>query len=273
MLKSKLDMVETLGDIEIATSLLAKANDLTRNPIDSYYLSLKCAIRPLDPSGDRYHLISTYLQRTHAATHSDYSLEIVSSFEVERQHETDRFRRLHNRQLLWHGSRLSNWVGILSQGLRIAPPEAPVTGYMFVSTSSVEFKLLFLRFGKGIYFADMVSKSANYCFASPRNPFGLLILCEVALGDLVLYTKHNYEAEKPVLRGEGHSSKGCGQTEPDPGQRQLIEDDVVVPLGPPVKTNIAKSELLYNEYIVYQPEQARMRYLLQVKFNYRRGRG
>ena len=35
-----------------------------------------------------------------------------------------------NRMLLWHGSRLTNWVGILSQGLRIAPPEAPVTGYM-----------------------------------------------------------------------------------------------------------------------------------------------
>lgn len=34
------------------------------------------------------------------------------------------------RMLLWHGSRLSNWVGILSQGLRVAPPEAPVTGYM-----------------------------------------------------------------------------------------------------------------------------------------------
>ena len=27
--------------------------------------------------------------------------------------------------------RLTNFVGILSQGLRIAPPEAPVTGYMF----------------------------------------------------------------------------------------------------------------------------------------------
>ena len=45
--------------------------------------------------------------------------------------------------LLWHGSRLTNWVGILSKGLRIAPPEAPVTGYMF---------------GKGVYFADMVSQ-------------------------------------------------------------------------------------------------------------------
>lgn len=28
------------------------------------------------------------------------------------------------------GSRLTNFVGILSQGLRIAPPEAPATGYM-----------------------------------------------------------------------------------------------------------------------------------------------
>ncbi len=36
----------------------------------------------------------------------------------------------HSRTLLWHGSRLTNWVGILSQGLRIAPPEAPITGYM-----------------------------------------------------------------------------------------------------------------------------------------------
>jgi hypothetical protein len=43
------------------------------------------------------------------------------------------------------------------QGLRIAPPEAPVTGYMF---------------GKGIYFADMVSKSANYCCTNPTNNTG-----------------------------------------------------------------------------------------------------
>ena len=38
-------------------------------------------------------------------------------------------------------------------------------------------------FGKGIYFADMVSKSANYCVASKSNPVGLLLLCDVALGN------------------------------------------------------------------------------------------
>ena len=36
-------------------------------------------------------------------------------------------------------------------------------------------------FGKGIYFADMVSKSANYCVASKSNPVVLLLLCDVAL--------------------------------------------------------------------------------------------
>ena len=49
-----------------------------------------------------------------------------------------RLHSKHNRQLLWHGSRITNFTGILSQGLRIAPPEAPVQGYMF---------------GKGIYTA------------------------------------------------------------------------------------------------------------------------
>eukprot|EP00961_Rhodomonas_salina_P285641 3860090-Rhodomonas_salina.1 len=44
------------------------------------------------------------------------------------------------------------WARWYHQGLRIAPPEAPVTGYMF---------------GKGVYFADMVSKSANYWYVGP----------------------------------------------------------------------------------------------------------
>lgn len=39
-------------------------------------------------------------------------------------------------------------------------------------------------FGKGIYFADMVSKSANYCRTSKMDPTGLMLLCEVALGNM-----------------------------------------------------------------------------------------
>jgi hypothetical protein len=52
-------------------------------------------------------------------------------------------RTLVVRLLLWVKDAdldVSCYTGILSQGLRIAPPEAPVTGYMF---------------GKGVYFADV----------------------------------------------------------------------------------------------------------------------
>jgi poly [ADP-ribose] polymerase len=38
-------------------------------------------------------------------------------------------------------------------------------------------------FGKGVYFADIVSKSANYCNATKINPIACLLLCEVALGN------------------------------------------------------------------------------------------
>ena len=67
-----------------------------------------------------------------------------------REGEEERFEPFAhdpNRQLLWHGSLLSNFVGILSQGLRIAPPEAPVTGYMFDKGAVPCFARFTLRFG------------------------------------------------------------------------------------------------------------------------------
>lgn len=120
---------------------------------------------------EEYQMVLKYIQNTHGATHTQYELELQEVFKLCRHGESKRykpFQKLHNRQLLWHGSRTTNYVGILSQGLRIAPPEAPVTGYMF---------------GKGVYFADMVSKSANYCRTSRSDSVGFLLLCEVALGD------------------------------------------------------------------------------------------
>ena len=53
---------------------------------------------------------------------------ILQVFKVIRDGEEDRLKvkkGLGNCKLLWHGSRVTNFAGILSQGLRIAPPEAP----------------------------------------------------------------------------------------------------------------------------------------------------
>lgn len=58
-------------------------------------------------------------------------------------------------------------------------------------------------FGKGIYFADMVSKSANYCYA--LNKEGFILLCEVALGEI----QEEIQAKSITKPKKGkHSVKG-----------------------------------------------------------------
>ena len=55
-------------------------------------------------------------------------------------------------------------------------------------TCLVKKLLIYLNksIGKGIYFTDIVSKSTNYCHATKDNPYGLLLVCEVALGKFYL---------------------------------------------------------------------------------------
>ncbi|KAH9730481.1 poly (ADP-ribose) polymerase 2 [Citrus sinensis] len=254
-LKLKLEMVEALGEIEVATKLLEDDTEIQADPLYSHYQRLHCQLTPLEVDSLEFSLIANYLLNTHAKTHSAYSVDIVQIFRVEREGETERFRKFSNsknRMLLWHGSRLTNWTGILSQGLRIAPPEAPATGYMF---------------GKGVYFADMFSKSANYCYASPSATAGVLLLCEVALGDMSELLYANYDADK--LPDGKLSTKGVGQTAPDPLEAETLEDGVIVPLGKPKEQLNSKGHLLYNEYIVYNVDQIRMRYVVQVNFKYK----
>uniref|UniRef100_A0A673B566 Poly [ADP-ribose] polymerase n=1 Tax=Sphaeramia orbicularis TaxID=375764 RepID=A0A673B566_9TELE len=254
-LKEKIELLEALSDIQIAVKMVQSSEASDEHPLDRQYKSMQCKLQPLDTNTKEYQVIEKYLQSTHASTHRDYTMTVLDIFSVDRAGESDNFlSQLHNRTLLWHGSRLTNWVGILSKGLRVAPPEAPVTGYMF---------------GKGIYFADMSSKSANYCFANQQsNNIGMLLLCEVALGDSNELLDADYEANN--LPPGKHSTKGLGQTGPDP-KNSVILDGVIVPMGPGVKTGAGKTSgysLLYNEFIVYNPAQTRMRYLLRVQFNY-----
>ncbi|KAK7907813.1 hypothetical protein WMY93_016425 [Mugilogobius chulae] len=252
-IQAKVQMLDNLLDIEVAYSLLrGGAQDNDNDPIDINYEKLKTKIEVVDKATQEAEIIMQYVKNTHAATHNTYTLEVDEIFKINRDGERQRYRpfeELHNRQLLWHGSRTTNYAGILSQGLRIAPPEAPVTGYMF---------------GKGVYFADMVSKSANYCHTSQSDPVGLLLLAEVALGSMHELKKAAHITKLP--KGK-HSVKGVGRTAPDPNATVSLEG-IQVPLGKGINTNIDDTSLLYNEYIVYDVAQVNLKYLLKIKFNY-----
>jgi archaellum component FlaC len=130
-IKDKIDMIDSLLEIEIAYSMLNVETEGEINPIDSHFAQLKTEIQPLDHTTDEFKMLVEYVKNTHAKTHDAYDLIVEDVFKVKRQGEDRRFKpfkKLHNRQLLWHGSRLTNYVGILSHGLKIAPPEAPPSG-------------------------------------------------------------------------------------------------------------------------------------------------
>lgn len=199
-----------------------------------------------------FQMIKKYLDVTHAPSHSNYKMVLKNVFEINKHGEQEKFANdIGNKRLLWHGSRLTNWHGILSRGLKIAPKEAPVTGYMF---------------GKGVYFADMSSKSANYCYPY-NNSTGFLVLAEVALGECNEKLKSDSNAAK--LPKNKMSVKGVGEIGPDPKQFITIDDDVIVPCGKQIDQPEVKGkahDLCYNEYIVYNTNQIKLRYLVEVEF-------
>lgn len=99
-------------------------------------------------------------------------------------------------------------------------------------------------FGKGIYFADMVSKSANYCFSDQTNNVGLMLICEVALGDkLTLYFANPNINNLPNQQHQ--SVQACGLIYPT--QSNLI-NGVYMSSGALQRANY-QTALHYNEYV------------------------
>lgn len=253
-LKEKTELLESLSQvIEAGQDLKQLSTKQTivstcPNPIDDHYVRMATVLSRVAPGTPVFNLIEKYKKNTQGETHSDRS-KIRNVFEINMPNE-----KRKSTTLLWHGSRLTNWHSILSHGLKIAPPEAPHTGFMF---------------DKGVYTADCFSKSANYCFSN--NGVGLMVLCEVDLGKSLELSEADHNA-KSKLGKTFHSTKGVGKYFPNPAEFDML-DGVVVPCGvlmtkdePTVSKRTNTGGLLYNEYVVYDPNRIRMKYLVEIEF-------
>lgn len=249
MVKAKNEMLESLLNVSTIYAFLEGENGDKINPYDACYAKMKTEINPIDKTSSEFQTICKVVRNTHGSTHHQYALEVVDVFKVKRACEyvrSRKYKQLDNRQMLWHGSKLSNFASILSKGLRVAPKQAPQTGHMF---------------GKGIYFADMVSKSANYCSTRYGSNLGLMLLCDVALGKMrPMQCASNVE---DLPNDDEQSVKGCGQTYPT---EFTMLDGVKIASGG-VKTANSPASLRYNEYIVYDIAQVTMKYLVNVRFH------
>ncbi|KAL7751432.1 hypothetical protein RI367_003292 [Sorochytrium milnesiophthora] len=268
MIKKEVELLESLSDMKDAELIMklekkAAVGDDNVHPLDKQYQGLNMEeMTPLDPSSTEFQLLTEYLMESRGATHGvNYTVENI--FRIERAGETQRFQDSKfasipsDRRLLWHGSRVTNFGGILSQGLRIAPPEAPVSGYMF---------------GKGIYLADMSSKSAGYCCSYISDRTALLLLCEAELGaPMQNLVNASYNAGEEAYAKGMWSTLGQGRTGPlswtdaeavHPSLKGIQMPD---PSVKPGETKVPNAGLYYNEYICYDVAQVRLRYLFRVK--------
>lgn len=164
-------------------NLIAEEINKKISTIDRYH-RLNTQIIPLDRTSFEFQLLEEYAKISNYLPNCEYELQIDDIFKLSRRGEEERFEpfeQLRNRYLLWHGSFLSNFASILRHGLRIAPNDVPRLGK---------------KFGKGLYFADMISKSTKFCVTGEENRAGLILLCEVALGDVdeCVETIHNNKA-------------------------------------------------------------------------------
>tara|TARA_R110002003_G_scaffold107_4_gene8961 strand:- start:417 stop:1703 length:1287 start_codon:yes stop_codon:yes gene_type:complete len=207
-LKREIELLESLSDMKEAAAMLKSSlkDDGGIHQLDRQFKGLGMnEMSPLDQSSQEFTELSAYLNNSKGATHH-MTYQVEDIFRIERQGEIERFEKSEyskiasNRRLLWHGSRVTNFGGILGQGLRIAPPEAPASGYMF---------------GKGIYLADMSSKSANYCCSYSSGGTALLLLCEAELGDpMYELTDASYRAGEDAKAKGMYSTWGKGSTGP-----------------------------------------------------------
>lgn len=247
----KCHMLRELNDIQVNYQIINFEQIEKRNPIDLFYEKIKTEIKTIRSDSEDFNLIEKYIKNTHGSSHN-FRLEIDKIFEINRDGEDQRyepFKNFENKKLLWHGSHLTNFAGIFTNGLMIAPPESYISGDMF---------------GNGVYFADVVTKSAYYCNAG-SNGVGALLLCEVALGDYGEFDHSPHPSCIKDLIEQNKSCKGLGENIPNPDE-SVFQNGVEIPLGRLMTDDNYSGELDYNEYIVYNVDQIKCKYLVLLEF-------
>lgn len=221
------DKLNQLVDIQNQIWFQNKRNEKMLQTIDTLNYSIQ---EVTDIQSNEFKMISTYIENTK----ENCVKKLEGIFRVSRCPDAKNFNQanLKNRMLLFHGSRVANFKGILEEGLLVAPEHVPHTAFLF---------------GKGIYFTDSFNKAQSYCKASTSQNNCLMLVCEVALGT----ANHlkNTDSEAHNLPPGTNSVVCLAKNQPDPSNDTEFEAGVRIPLGK--MKSFSERARLYDEFVVY----------------------
>lgn len=194
--------------------------------VDAKYDALKCNIGFVERGTPEYERIESHVLKSQLKTKN---IKVLNVYTLRRDSEHQVFTDdISNQRLLFHGSRIKNWVGILSRGILM--PKIVVS--LGVNRTDAGW------LGNGIYFGDASCTSAFY--TSPGKPgTRFMALANVALGKMKDYTKITYGITAPP---DGYHS--CHGVRAKPGVTSQFADD---------------------EYVIYDSRQQRLDYLVEFK--------
>jgi poly [ADP-ribose] polymerase 2/3/4 len=193
--------------------------------VDQEYEALKCQLGWLDHDGSEYKELADHVIKSQVKSKS---IKIKNIYTLRRPGEWDELNaKVGNEKLLFHGSRIQNWVGILSRGILL--PKIVVS--MGVNRTDAGW------LGNGIYFGDAACTSVFYTTPG-RHKTRLMAVARVALGKMKDYTKITYGLNAPPA---GYDSTHGVRNRP----------------GKP-------SEFADDEYVIYTTHQQRLEYLVEL---------
>ena len=89
-LKKELDLVDALGDMEVASKLISSATPRDAdgrpvNPLDAHFASLALTkMEPVARKSQEFAALQAYTRDTHGVTHRHYGVEVLHAYRVER---------------------------------------------------------------------------------------------------------------------------------------------------------------------------------------------
>lgn len=245
----KIRLVEHLESI---VSSLREGVELSINPLDHFSRNwLKSEFQRIPRKNATFKVLETFIDSTQH-DHDGIYFEMERVFKIRSNAHSNFNNELANHHYLIHSTYPSNVLGILRDGLMIAP-------------SHVQGFNSFL--GNGIYFWDAAAIALDR-FKNVLHKDGILLVCRVALGHCQSVGPQGSfnNGNLPSSGGEYHSIVSSGLKHKRDRSNGLILDDAEIPLVKlPKKCSSIKSQADYNRYMVFEPNQVKVDYILCLK--------
>ena len=221
--EAKQETLQLMKDM-LSVNGAGDASVLYDSRIDDQYSALKCGLGLVEKGSPAYREMESFILSSQVKSKT---IRVQNIYTVRRHQEWEAYEsKVGNERMLLHGSRIKNWLGLLSRGILL--PKIVVS--MGINRTDAGW------LGSGIYFGDAACTSAFYTTPS-RKGVRFMAVARVALGKMKPFQKITYGINEPPPGFDScHGVRNTAQT---------------------------PSQFADGEYVIYRTERQRLEALVE----------